>query len=198
MTVTDMEEGDEEFDGGVVVGLKPTVMVPRHINKRSLRNKGLCISFDEKNLRDFVTGFSKRKKKRRKEAKKQLQEKERQIRIDARRKRKEAREAALHGQLKSDLEQDDSTEVEEDEPTQTSATKIYETSNTTITVTTSRLGDDNKEDLEPKHTFPKLSSKLENKHSSLKKRKPIKGPSKPKPWKRNSKPTSRKKDKGNK
>ncbi|KAG0489591.1 hypothetical protein HPP92_006454 [Vanilla planifolia] len=56
MTVTDMEEGDEEFDGGVVVGLKPTVMVPRHINKRSLRNKGLCISFDEKNLRGRKRG----------------------------------------------------------------------------------------------------------------------------------------------
>ncbi|KAG0489579.1 hypothetical protein HPP92_006442 [Vanilla planifolia] len=157
-----MEEGDEEFDGGAVVGQKPTVMVPRHINKRSLRNKG------------FASPSTKKPK------------------------RKEAREAALHGQLKSDLEQDDSTEVEEDEPTQTSATKIYETSNTTITVTTSSLGDDNEEDLEPKHTFPKLSSKLENKHSSLKKRKPIKGPSKPKPWKRTSKPSSRKKDKGNK
>lgn len=52
----DLEEAGEEMDGDneeeeVVVGQMSTVMVPRHIKKRSLKNKALSVSFDEKNLR---------------------------------------------------------------------------------------------------------------------------------------------------
>jgi len=45
-----------------------------HVKKRALKNKALAISFDEKDLKDYVTGFHKRKKKRRKEANKQQEE----------------------------------------------------------------------------------------------------------------------------
>ena len=58
----------------------------RHIKKRALKNKALTVSFDEKDLKDFVTGFHKRKKKRRKEAQQQLEEAHRRKRIEARKK----------------------------------------------------------------------------------------------------------------
>jgi ribosomal RNA-processing protein 17 len=35
----------------VVVGQMPTVMVPKHINKRSLKNKALSVTLDKKALR---------------------------------------------------------------------------------------------------------------------------------------------------
>ncbi|PKU83225.1 nucleolar protein 12 [Dendrobium catenatum] len=185
-------DDEQEFDEGVVVGQKPTVMVPRHINKKSLRNRGLSIAFDEKNLRDFVTGFHKRKDKRRKEAKKQLHEKERQMRIMARKKMKEAKELALKGQLKeldSDLEQDVDSDAKEDGPTtiaSVSETRIYENNNTTITVTTSELVNEN-QDLEPVHTIPKLSNKLEKNHKLPVKIKPMKRATKQKLQKKTSK-----------
>ncbi|XP_064964727.1 uncharacterized protein LOC135612380 [Musa acuminata AAA Group] len=79
-------EEEDDFDEGVVVGQLSTVMVPKHIKKRALRNKALTVGFNDKELRDFVTGFHKRKKKRRKEAQRQLQEKDRLKRIEARKK----------------------------------------------------------------------------------------------------------------
>ncbi|KAL6992648.1 hypothetical protein U1Q18_010760 [Sarracenia purpurea var. burkii] len=69
----------------------------RHIKKKTLKNKALSVAFDEKDLRDFVTGFHKRKKKRRKEAEQQLQEVQRRKRIEARKKRKLEREFVLYG-----------------------------------------------------------------------------------------------------
>ncbi|XP_039786059.1 uncharacterized protein LOC120652339 isoform X2 [Panicum virgatum] len=85
----------------VVVGQMPTVMVPKHINKRSLKNKALSVTLDKKALKDFVTGFHKRKKKRRKEAQKVLQEKERKKRIEERKRRKQEKEIALYGRVLS-------------------------------------------------------------------------------------------------
>ncbi|GMP72655.1 hypothetical protein CsSME_00030602 [Camellia sinensis var. sinensis] len=73
-----MEEEDEAGE--------PPRTQTRHIKKRALRNKALSISFDEKDLKDFVTGFHKRKKKRRKEAERQLQEVQRRKRIELRKK----------------------------------------------------------------------------------------------------------------
>jgi hypothetical protein len=43
----DASESEEE----VVVGQMPTVMVPKHIKKRSLKNKALSVTLDEKALR---------------------------------------------------------------------------------------------------------------------------------------------------
>ncbi|EMS67037.1 hypothetical protein TRIUR3_33451 [Triticum urartu] len=82
-------EASEVEGEDVVVGQMPTFMVPKHINKRALKNKALSISLDNKALKDFVTGFHKRKKKRRKEAQRITQEKDRRKRIEARKKRRE-------------------------------------------------------------------------------------------------------------
>jgi ribosomal RNA-processing protein 17 len=40
-----------ESESEVVVGQMPTVMVPKHIKKRSLKNKALSVTLDEKALR---------------------------------------------------------------------------------------------------------------------------------------------------
>ncbi|GMI91514.1 hypothetical protein like AT1G11240 [Hibiscus trionum] len=58
----------------------------RHIKKRALKNKALSVSFNEKDLMDYVTGFHKRKKKRRKEAQKKQEQAERRKRIELRKK----------------------------------------------------------------------------------------------------------------
>ncbi|KAF4386905.1 hypothetical protein F8388_006860 [Cannabis sativa] len=68
-----------------------------HIKKRVLKNKALAISFDEKDLRNYVTGFQKRKKKRRKVALQQQGEALRRKRIEARKKRKLERDFVSSG-----------------------------------------------------------------------------------------------------
>ncbi|XP_031740788.1 ribosomal RNA-processing protein 17 isoform X2 [Cucumis sativus] len=92
----------------------------RHIKKRALRNKALSVSFNEKDLRDYVTGFHKRKKKRRKEAEKQKEEAMRRMRIEARKKRKLEKDLVLHGGvLPADRAVDDQNDDqgnEEEEP----------------------------------------------------------------------------------
>jgi ribosomal RNA-processing protein 17 len=55
-----------------------------HVKKRALKNKALGITFDEKDLKDFVTGFHKRKKKRRKVAQKQQEDAKRRKRNEER------------------------------------------------------------------------------------------------------------------
>jgi len=57
-----------------------------HLKKRALKNKALGITFNEKDLKDYVTGFHKRKKKRRKEAQKQQDEALRRKRSEERKK----------------------------------------------------------------------------------------------------------------
>lgn len=54
------------------------------LKKRALKNKALGITFNEKDLTDYVTGFHKRKKKRRKEAQKQQNEALRRKRTEER------------------------------------------------------------------------------------------------------------------
>ncbi|CAN6289433.1 unnamed protein product [Urochloa humidicola] len=154
----------------VVVGQMPTVMVPKHIKKRSLKNKALSVTLDKKALKDFVTGFHKRKKKRRKEAQKVLQEKERKKRIEARKRRKQEKEIALYGRvLSSDdagLENedigDDGEEVENDEPL--SEIKTYEDDVTRITVTTSEITPED-DDNGPRTVGP-VSASYTNKNPS--------------------------------
>lgn len=46
----EMEASEEEGDD-VVVGQMPTFMVPKHINKRALKNKALSVSLDKKALK---------------------------------------------------------------------------------------------------------------------------------------------------
>ncbi len=53
-------EYGEEMEGSgseaedVVVGQMPTVMVPKHINKRALKNKALSVSLDKKALKSVL------------------------------------------------------------------------------------------------------------------------------------------------
>ncbi|XP_031130218.1 ribosomal RNA-processing protein 17 [Ipomoea triloba] len=121
----------------------------RHIKKRALKNKSLAVSFDEKDLQEFVTGFHKRKKKRRKEAQKQLQEAERRKRIENRKKRKLEREFAIHGGAPSEsgAEPDEHEEDEDDEDdtesngpnAPVSGTTMYDNGDVQVTVTTSEI-----------------------------------------------------------
>ncbi|XP_076925551.1 uncharacterized protein LOC143588434 [Bidens hawaiensis] len=127
-----------------------------HIKKRALKNKALSVSFNQKDLSDFVTGFHKRKKKRRKEAQNLQQEALRRKRIELRKKRKLDREFVLYGgappgQDGQSNENDEVNEEEDDEqdnidddnsdddPTSVSGTKVYDTGNVKVMVTTSEI-----------------------------------------------------------
>ncbi|XP_022142095.1 ribosomal RNA-processing protein 17-like [Momordica charantia] len=119
----------------------------RHIKKRALKNKALAVSFNEKDLRDYVTGFHKRKKKRRKEAEKQQEEAKRRKRIELRKKRKEEKELVLYGGiLPADRpvdEQNDDHEEEEEKPfAPISETTTYDSGNIKVTVITSEVSRD--------------------------------------------------------
>ncbi|XP_058113786.1 ribosomal RNA-processing protein 17 [Magnolia sinica] len=182
-----MEAGEEEGAPNPRVGA-------RHIKKRALRNKALSISFNDKDLRDYVTGFHKRKKKRRKEAKQQLQEKERLKRIEKRKKRKMEREFALYGGAvpvenpsgAGSGPDECGSEPEEDGagPTASvSGTKMYDNGDMTITVTTSELGCED-EDVKVTHSLPKSIEGAEKKHSLPVKKKPFKKAMKHRPHKK--------------
>ncbi|PAN49644.1 hypothetical protein PAHAL_9G462600 [Panicum hallii] len=154
----------------VVVGQMPTVMVPKHINKRSLKNKALSVTLDKKALKDFVTGFHKRKKKRRKEAQKVLQEKERKKRIEERKRRKQEKEIALYGRvLSSDdagLENEDiGDDGEEINDESLSEIKIYEDDGTRITVTTSEITPED-DDIGPRTISGPMSTSYTSKNPS--------------------------------
>ncbi|CAN4087122.1 unnamed protein product [Withania somnifera] len=124
----------------------------RHIKKRALKNKALTISFDEKDLKDFVTGFHKRKKRRRKEAQVQLEEAPRRKRIEARKKRKEEREFAIFGGVApdsgagNDVPDEDLDDEEENEPNATvSGTTTYDNGDVQVIVTTSEISREEEE-----------------------------------------------------
>uniref|UniRef100_A0A0D9VU35 Ribosomal RNA-processing protein 17 n=1 Tax=Leersia perrieri TaxID=77586 RepID=A0A0D9VU35_9ORYZ len=200
------EEYEEEMEGSgseaedVVVGQMPTVMVPKHINKRALKNKALSVSLDKKALKDFVTGFHKRKKKRRKEAQKILQEKERRKRIEERKKRKQEKEIALYGRVLTSDDGDgedvgnDGDEMETDDLPEPEV-KTYEDYGTKITVTTSEITREDDDDVGPKRVAPASTSYTKS-HSTVAKKSASLGVKK-KPSKRTfrSKSKSRKGDK---
>ncbi|KDP20891.1 hypothetical protein JCGZ_21362 [Jatropha curcas] len=120
----------------------------RHINKRALKNKALAVSFNEKDLRDYVTGFHKRKKKRRKEAQKQQEEALRRKRIEQRKKRKLEREFALYGGAPpaSDESAEFHKDGEETEPTASvNGTMEYDNGDMKVTVTTSEISREDKD-----------------------------------------------------
>ncbi|XP_057796355.1 uncharacterized protein LOC131012420 [Salvia miltiorrhiza] len=121
----------------------------RHIKKRALRNKSLSVSFDEKDLKDFVGGFHKRKKKRRKEALQQQEEAGRRKRIELRKKRKMEREFVMSGGAPTDsgaaiAKSDEELEHEEDsEPVASvSGTMMYDNDDVQVIVTTSEISRD--------------------------------------------------------
>ncbi|KAK9099930.1 hypothetical protein Scep_023360 [Stephania cephalantha] len=145
----------------------------RHIKKRALRNKSLTISFNEKDLRDYVTGFHKRKKKRRKEAQQQLAEKERLRRIERRKKVKAEREYVMYGgapQVNNNPEHHENGGETEDEETEEaepiSGTRMYDNEDMTITVTTSEISNEATDVLkETALSSPRRSNETKNKHS---------------------------------
>uniref|UniRef100_A0A0D9W0R9 Ribosomal RNA-processing protein 17 n=1 Tax=Leersia perrieri TaxID=77586 RepID=A0A0D9W0R9_9ORYZ len=203
------EEYGEEMDGSgsgseaedVVVGQMPTVMVPKHINKRALKNKALSVSLDKKALKDFVTGFHKRKKKRRKEVQKILQEKERRKRIEERKKRKQEKEIALYGRVLTSDDGDgedvgnDGDEMETDDLPEPEV-KTYEDYGTKITVTTSEITREDDDDVGPKRVALASTSYTDKSPSTVAKKSTSLGVKK-KPSKRTfrSKSKSRKGDK---
>ncbi|KAF5186533.1 ribosomal RNA-processing protein 17-like, partial [Thalictrum thalictroides] len=73
---------EEEVEAEPAIGIGRVGSL--HIKKRALKNKALAISFNDKDLKDFVGGFHKRKKKRRKEAQQQIKAKDRLKRIEKR------------------------------------------------------------------------------------------------------------------
>ncbi|MED6145146.1 hypothetical protein PIB30_022289 [Stylosanthes scabra] len=116
----------------------------RHLKKRALKNKALSVSFNEKDLKDYVTGFHKRKKKRRKEAQKQQEEVLRRKRSEERKKRKLEREFVHYGGAppNADVEPDETNEHKQediDELEPIAETKTYESGDLTVTVVTSEI-----------------------------------------------------------
>ncbi|AEE28703.1 unnamed protein product [Arabidopsis thaliana] len=128
----------------------------RHIGKRARKNKSLTVSFDEKDLKDFVTGFHKRKKKRRKEAQKQQEEAFRRKRIEARKNRKlEELMVAGNGEDNEDGEAEDEVDAEDEEAepdASTSATTMYDTGELKVTVTTSEISREEEEPIRKEKT----------------------------------------------
>lgn len=127
-----------------------TLQVPkvrgRHIKKRALKNKALSVSFDEKDLKDYVTGFHKRKKKRRKEAEKNQEEAQRRKRLEERKKRRLEREIVLYGGAPTPTDsapvegEEYCEDDEEREPVAPIAgTTMYDNGDLEVTVTTSEI-----------------------------------------------------------
>ncbi|KAJ7238543.1 hypothetical protein O6H91_Y442300 [Diphasiastrum complanatum] len=74
----------DDDEGGEEDRIKFSGAVTHHLPKRVRRDKSAVIIFDETARRDFVTGFHKRKKQRRKVAEMQKKVKERQKRLKER------------------------------------------------------------------------------------------------------------------
>ncbi|XP_048438624.1 ribosomal RNA-processing protein 17 [Pyrus x bretschneideri] len=105
----------------------------RYIKKRALKNKALAVTFNEKDLSDFVSVFHKRKKKRRKEAEQKQGEALRRKRLELRK-----QELVLSGGIAqaTDTAADEVDEgVEEHEDDEISTT-TYDKGEMKVTVTT--------------------------------------------------------------
>ncbi|CAA0825124.1 Unknown protein [Striga hermonthica] len=137
-----MEEAAAAADDG---GSGP--LRARHIKKRALKNKSLSVSFNEKDLKDYVTGFHKRKKKRRREALQKQEEAERRKRIEQRKKRKLERDFVMFGGAPFGSDAEDAAEPDEedehDEDTEpadpVSDTMMYDNGDVQVTVTTREI-----------------------------------------------------------
>lgn len=108
------------------------------LKKRALKNKALGINFNEKDLKDYVTGFHKRKKKRRKEAQKQQHEALRRKRNEERKKRKLEREFVHNGGVPPG-EIDECQEEVPEQHESIAETKTYENDDLKVTVVTSEI-----------------------------------------------------------
>ncbi|KAL8129741.1 hypothetical protein V2J09_018896 [Rumex salicifolius] len=121
---------------------------------------------------DYVTGFHKRKKKRRKEARQKQEAVERRKRIEGRKKRKLEKEFALYGgplpkdtaelDGEEDLEKDEGSEDDEDSDQipSVSGTKMYDNGDYKVTVTTSEIAQEEEEDEMHSNVKPATTSSL--------------------------------------
>ncbi|CAN6683228.1 unnamed protein product [Malus baccata var. baccata] len=125
----------------------------RHIKKRALKNKVLAVTFNEKDLSDFVSGFPKRKKKRRKEAEKKQGEALRRKRLELRKKVDEGVE-----------------EHEDDEISETSGTTTYDNGEMKVTVTTHEIFREEEIGASKKHNVPVRKTKPPKKAAKRKSR----------------------------
>ncbi|OIV93177.1 hypothetical protein TanjilG_20839 [Lupinus angustifolius] len=110
----------------------------QHRKKRALKNKGLSVTFNEKDLNDYVTGFHKRKKKRRKEAQKQQEDALRRKRTEQRKKRKLERELVQGGGVIPTADEPENDEAEAVVES-IAETKTYENADLKVTVVTSEI-----------------------------------------------------------
>lgn len=137
---------------------EPQRKLGKHVPKRALRNKSLIITFDENDRREFVTGFHKRKKQRRKLAEQQQQIKEREKRLAERKRRRLAIKFAS-GEISEQLDENpkpsstaDISEQEDDDGDSdhvsvVNGTLTYEDGDITTIVNTCELNSEN-EDVE--------------------------------------------------
>lgn len=149
----------EDAAEGVAVAGQPPIVRGQRINKRSLRNKSLSVTFNEKDLRDFVSGFHKRKKKRRKEALRKQEEAERRRRLEKRKRARLEKEYALYGGAPpaSDTELDGEDQKHDDESElnpSVSGTATYENGDVMVTVTTSEITPEEIEHTREKSAVP--------------------------------------------
>ncbi|EEF37694.1 ribosomal RNA-processing protein 17 [Ricinus communis] len=173
-----MEGGIEEGEAQL-----PATRTP-HIKKRVLKNKALAVSFNEKDLRDFVTGFHKRKKKRRKEAQKQQEEVLRRKRIEERKKRKLERQLVLYGGApppsdESDEDHGDDQDIET--IASVNGTVEYVNEDVKVTVTTSEISreDEDGQGGVMQKAVPPTVTGVEKRHNlAVSKKKPFKKVSK--------------------
>ncbi|XP_054803876.1 ribosomal RNA-processing protein 17 [Prosopis cineraria] len=170
----------------------------RHLKKRALKNKALAVGFNEKDLKDYVTGFHKRKKKRRKEAQRKQEEAERWKRIELRKKRRLEKELALYGGVlpTTDPEPDDEVDGNEEDKEQVeslSGRRTYENDDVKVTVITSEIG--HEEETYPRERIVSHPVVADKKHNvPIKHKKPFK-----KVAKRKSRPNPKRgKNKGKK
>ncbi|XP_068325187.1 ribosomal RNA-processing protein 17 [Pyrus communis] len=174
-----------------------------HIKKRALKNKALSVTFNEKDLSDFVSGFHKRKKKRRKEAEQKQGEALRRKRLELRKKRRLEKELVLNGGITpaTDTAADEVDEGDEDheddeasEPAvPISGTTTYDNGEMKVVVTTSEISreEESDPDEKPEAAVPESVGASKKHKIPVKKTKPLK-----KAAKRKSRPKlQRKRDK---
>ncbi|XP_011043287.1 PREDICTED: uncharacterized protein LOC105138779 [Populus euphratica] len=136
-----------EIEDNGVIQIPPTRV--GQIKKRVLKNKGMFVSFNEKDLRDYVARFHKRKKKRTKEAIKQQEEKLKLKRIATRKQRKLEKELALNGGAPPAADESDKYEEddEEIEPIASiNGTAKYDNGDMQVTMTTNEISREDEDD----------------------------------------------------
>lgn len=139
MTVCDVVLMDEEeHEQGIASG--GGALLGRHLSKRSRKDKGLVVVFDANARKEFVTGFHKRKKKRRKIAEQQKQLRDRQKRLQERRERRLALKESVAQSEPQDTAEGDYEELVSDQDVckagKENGTVMYEDDDMTTVVNT--------------------------------------------------------------